>query len=385
MSIIRPAILALEDSPIAEIWRIAQGVPGLIDMIAGEPDAPTPRFICDAATKALEAGHTFYADCRGIPPLRAALRRYLHRLYGVETADERLTVTSSGMGAVQLIAQAVLSPGDKAVAITPCWPNVVRAMQISGAQVIEFPLGRGGNGWSLDLTELEAALTPDVRVLYVASPANPTGWTIQPHEAKALLAMTRARGIALIADEVYHRIVYDRPVSYSFLECAEPDDALFVVNSFSKSWAMPGWRLGWLIAPAGLSRTLEKLVQFNTSGAPAFLQYGAIAALELGEPFITEFVGRCRNGRAIVSRRLAGMRQVREVANEGAFYAMFAVEGVTDMPALCKRLAEEAKIGVAPGSAFGRGAEGLLRLCYAKDGALLEAAMDRLEAVVGRM
>ena len=366
MSIVRDTIEAMPDSPLLEVARLARATSDVIPLFFGEPDVPTPRFIGDAATKALHEGRTFYTHNRGIPELRTAIQRYLHRVYGVSVDDERLAVTSSGMSAVQLICQACLRPGDKAVVVTPAWPNVMRAMEISGAEVLEAPLQRSANGWALDMDALDEACGKGTRMLYIATPANPTGWAISREEAEALMAFTRTRGIILVADEVYHRIVYDRPAALSFLEVSRPDDALFIVNSFSKSWAMTGWRMGWMVSPAGLSPTMEKLIQFNTSGGQEFLQYGAIAALEQGEAFIAEFVGRCREGRAIVSRRLAAMEGVTEIANNGSFYAMFEVDGVDDTLDFCKRLVTEAGIGLAPGMAFGAGAETLVRLCYAK-------------------
>ncbi len=384
MSIVRDTIEAMPDSPLLEVARLARATGDVIPLFFGEPDVPTPKFIGDAAMKALHEGRTFYTHNRGIPELRTAIQRYLQRVYRVSVDDERLAVTSSGMSAVQLICQACIKPGDKTVAITPAWPNVMRAMEISGADVTEVPLHRSANGWALDMDALAEACGEGTRMLYIATPANPTGWAITRAEAQALMDFTRARGIILVADEVYHRIVYDRPAALSFLEVSRPDDALFIVNSFSKSWAMTGWRMGWMVSPAGLAPTMEKLIQFNTSGGQEFLQYGAIAALEHGEAFIAEFVRRCREGRAIVSRRLAAMDGVTEIANNGSFYAMFEVEGVSDTLELCKRLVTEARIGLAPGMAFGAGAETLVRLCYAKSADNLETAMGRLAGFLER-
>ena len=350
MNLVRPEIDAMPDSPILEVWRSGISTPGIIGLWAGEPDEPTPAFICEPAISALRAGHTFYTHNRGIPELRAALARYYRRLYGLTIEDDRLAVTSSGMNAVQVLCQALLGAGSKAVAISPAWPNILRAMTINGAEVVETPLRRSNRGWSLDLEAVDAACAAGVRVLYVASPANPTGWAISREEAEALLMMTRKLNIALISDEVYHRIVYDRPVAFSFLELATPDDNVFIVNSFSKSWAMTGWRIGWLVFPPYFMATAEKLVQFNTSGGQAFLQHGAIAALDEGEAFVEKFVARCRAGRDIVSRRLARMPRVREIAANGAFYSMFEVEGVSDTLAFCKAAVSKARIGLAPAS-----------------------------------
>ena len=383
MPLIRPDIIDMPDSPILEVWRMGAPIPGVIGLWAGEPDMPTPGFICDAAASALNAGKTFYTHNRGIPELRDAISRYLLRLYGTQVVDERIAVTSAGINAVQIVCQALLGAGSKAVAITPSWPNVIRAMTIAGAAVNEVPLARSTSGWSLDVDTVFAACVPGTKLIYLASPANPTGWTIGRAQALALLKFARERGIAILADEVYHRIVYDRPVAFSFLEIASADDAVFVLNSFSKSWAMTGWRLGWLVFPEWFMPTSQKLIEFNTSSAPLFLQYGAVAALDHGEAFVAGFVERCAAGRNLISQRLAAMPRVREIPSEGAFYAMFEVDGVHDTLAFCKQTVTAARVGLAPGSAFGTGAETLIRLCYAKSGTLLDEAMDRFERFLG--
>ena len=379
---IRPAIQALEDSPILDVAREGFYLPDVIRMWAGEPDVPTPRFICEAASAAMFAGKTFYSDNRGTRELRRALIDYHRRLWGVEIADDRIAFTYSGMNAVMQVAQATVQPGDNAVCVTPSWPNVMRAMQINGATVREVPMQRGNDGWTLSLDDVFAACDAATRVIYLASPGNPTGWMIDRDEAESLLAFCRERNIALLSDEVYHRIVYDRPVAFSFHEIARPEDPVFIVNSFSKAWAMTGWRLGWITYPAGCVDAFEKLIQFNTSGGLEFLQAGAIAALDHGEDFVAEFVGRCREAREIVGRRLAAMPRVRAIPDQAAFYAMFSVDGVTDTLAFCKRAVHEARIGMAPGTSFGAGAEGLIRLCYAKTPKLLNEGMDRLERFV---
>ncbi len=382
MGVIRQQIEELEDSPILDVFRSGLGRPGLIAMWAGEPDVPTPDFICDAASRALREGRTFYSHNRGLPELRAALTAYHRRLWNVAIPDGRIALTLSGMNAVMLTAQATVQPGDNIVAITPSWPNIMRAMQINGAAVREVMLARGNDGWRLDLDAVFAACDARTRLIYLASPGNPTGWMIARGEAERLLAFARARGIAILSDEVYHRIVYDRPVGFSFLEIARPDDPLFVVNSFSKAWAMTGWRLGWIVYPESALDAFEKLIQFNTSGGLEFLQAGCIAALERGEDFVRSFVARCAAGREVVNARLDAMPRVRNIPSAGAFYAMFEVDGVDDTLAFCKRAVTQAGLGMAPGTAFGRGAERLVRICYAKSEANLHEAMDRLAKFV---
>ncbi len=382
MGVFRQQIETLEDSPILEVWRAGRHLPNLVPLWAGEADLPTPQFIRDAATAALNAGHTFYSDNRGIPPLRQALIGYLRRLYGVEIPDNRIAVTVSGMNAVMLVAQATVQPGDNIIAITPSWPNIMRAMQMNGAAVREVMLTQGNDGWRLDLDTVFAACDERTKVIYLASPGNPTGWQIERPEAERLLEFCRARGVAILSDEVYHRIVYDRPVAFSFLQIARPEDPVFVVNSFSKAWAMTGWRMGWVTYPAGGLDAFEKIIQFNTSGGIEFLQHGAIAALDQGEEFVSFFVNRCRTAHAIANERLGAIPRVRNIPNSGAFYAMFEVEGVTDTLQFCLRAVQDVRLGMAPGSSFGRGAERLIRICYAKSEENLTEAMDRLERFV---
>jgi len=377
---IRPEIETLEDSRIVEVWKLGFQVPDVIGLWVGEGDLPTPAFICDAAAAALKAGDTFYTHKRGIPELREALVDYHQRLYRIRLADDRLAVTSAGMNAMMLAMECLIGAGDNAVCVTPVWPNIFATIEIMGGQVRHLPLDPTPTGWQLDLDRLFAACDSRTRVVYLASPGNPTGWVMPRAQQQALLDFARRRGIWIVADEVYARLVYDgSPAAPSFLELADPDDALIVVNSFSKAWAMTGWRIGWMVMPARLTVAVDKLIEFNTSGAQPFLQRGCLAAITQGEPFVAEMVARYRAARELVLQRLGGMRRVRIVRPEAAFYVMFGVEGMDDSLAFAKRLVQDARVGLAPGSAFGPGGEGHLRLCFAASPDRLSQAMDRLE------
>jgi aspartate/methionine/tyrosine aminotransferase len=377
---IRPAIEALEDSRIVEVWKLGFQVPDVIGLWVGEGDLPTPAFICDAAAEALKRGETFYTHKRGIPELRQALIDYHQRIYRIRLADDRVAVTSAGMNAMMLAMECLVGPGDNAVCVTPVWPNIFATIEIMGAEVRHLPLDPTPMGWQLDLDRLFAACDERTRLIYLASPGNPSGWVMPRAQQLALLEFARKRGIWIVADEVYARIVYDGALAApSFLELAEPEDALVVVNSFSKAWAMTGWRIGWMIMPGRLTAIVDKLIEFNTSGAQPFLQRGCVAALQQGEPFVAEMVARYRTARDLVLQRLGGMRRVHIVRPEAAFYTMFAVDGMTDSLAFAKHLVHEARVGLAPGSAFGPGGEGHLRLCFAASLDRLSQAMDRLE------
>jgi len=383
MNLTRPSILAMPDSPIIDVWRMGFGREDIIGLWAGESDLATPRRFADAASRALEQGQTFYTQNRGIPALRRAIADYYQRLCDVQVADERIAATSAGMNAVMLVAQAVLNPGDKVVCITPSWPNILNAITIVGGEVVQVPLGFDAHGWHLDLQRLfDACADQKVRAIYWASPGNPTGWMLEGEQQRAVLAFARERTIALIADEVYQRIVYDRPHAPSMLEIADPIDPVFVVNSFSKAWAMTGWRMGWLIYPQGMVETFEKLIQFNTSGGQAFLQAAGVVALNEGEDFVRGFVKRCQRGQGIVLDALAELDNVRVIPNQASFYVMFGVEGISDTLAFCKQAVHEARVGLAPGIAFGEASAQHIRLCYARGEVQLIEAMSRLQSFI---
>ncbi len=380
---IRPQITKLEDSKIVDVWKHGLARQDLIMLAVGEGDLPTPKFIADSAYRAMLAGETFYTHKRGIPELRQALARYHRRHWGVEIADERIAVTSSGMNAMMIAMETAISDGDNLVAVSPVWPNIFATAESLGGEVRMVALDNDGAGWRLDLDKLFAAVDSRTRVIYAATPGNPTGWIMPMEQLQAVIEFCRRKNIWFIADEVYNRLIYDRTVAPSALQLARPTDPVLVVNSFSKAWAMTGWRLGWMVVPLGLAATLDKLLEFNTSGGQAFLQRAAITALDEGEDFVADQVARYRAGRDLVTQRLGGMRRVRLTRSEASMYLMFQVEGETDSHRLALSLVDRARVGLAPGVAFGAGGEGYLRLCFAASSARLAEAMDRLEPILG--
>src|SRR5438309_9343302 len=274
---VRDVIRDLPVSRIAEVSALGFGDPAVIPLWYGEGDLPTPAFIGAAATAALAAGQTFYTYKAGLPELRSAIADYLTGLYARPTGAERIVVSSSGMNALMLVAQALIDPGDNVVIIAPVWPNIAAAVSIMGGEPRLVALDpTPGGGWHLDVERVLAACDARTRAIFVNSPSNPTGWMISAAQIDELLAFARRRGLWLIADEVYGRIVYGNRPAPSFLEQAAPEDRLIVVNSFSKTWAMTGWRLGWMTIPADLLSAMEKLVEFNTSGSPTFLQHAGV-------------------------------------------------------------------------------------------------------------
>jgi aspartate/methionine/tyrosine aminotransferase len=380
---VRDRIHALPGSRIAEISALGMGDPSIIPLWYGEGDLPTPAFIGEAAAAAMRDGHTFYTYKAGLPELRSTIAEYLSGLYRRPIDMGRIAVTSSGMTALMQIAEALIDPGDNLVIIAPIWLNIAAAVGIMGGEPRFVALDSvAGGGWRLDLGRLFAACDARTRGIFVNSPSNPTGWMITDDEIAAILDFARHRGLWIVADEVYGRIVYGNRVAPSFLAQAEPNDRLLVANSFSKSWAMTGWRLGWITMPPELIPIFEKLIEFNTSGSPTFLQHAAITAARDGEPFIESFVARCRAARDAAIDGLQNCRRVEVARPEGAFYAFFRVDGVTDSLAFAKEVLSRTKVGLAPGSAFGPMGEGHLRLCFARDPETVAAAIDRLRPLL---
>ncbi|AFQ48357.1 pyridoxal phosphate-dependent aminotransferase [Burkholderia cepacia] len=379
----RSAVHALRPSLIREVANAGIGVRDVLPFWFGESDRVTPAFIRDAAAAALRDGATFYTHNLGIAPLRDAIAAYVSARHGA-TAVDAIAVTSSGVSALMLAAQMLVGPGDRVVAVTPLWPNLVEIPKILGAQVECVPLGYGDAGWRLDVDRLLAALTPGTRMLFVNSPNNPTGWTMSRDDQQAVLAHCRRHGIWLVADEVYERLAFDAGGARSFLDIASRDERVVVVNSFSKAWAMTGWRLGWLVAPASVMGDLSKLVEYNTSCAPGFIQAAGTVALSDGEPFVRSFVAALRDARDHLVAVLRTLPDVEVQPPPGAMYLFLRLPGADDSLAFCKALVREAGLGLAPGRAFGPEGEGFVRWCYACDPVRLDAGVERLRDFLAR-
>ncbi len=382
---LRPEMLEIRPHAIADIARLAWAEGGVTPLFFGESDLVTPAFIRDAAKKALDDGKTFYGTANGLPDLREALRLYSERLYGIKLDPARVHVPGSAMLAIMMSLQCVVRTGDNVVLIAPVWPSIVIAAETAGAETRLVQLGRSDDGgWKFDLEALAAECDAKTKAIFVCSPCNPNGWVMTREEQQALLDFTRSRGIALIADEVYARIVYDGEAAPSFLQLANGDDLLFVINSFSKSWAMTGWRVGWLIAPEIMAGPLTTLSVVSNTGATMFAQYGALAAIEdpRGEEFVRFMRERCRRGRALVEEMARSSNRILPLRIDGSFYAYLEIDGVTDSKEFARRLVKEAKVGVAPGVSFGPGNESFVRLCFAQDETLLSGALERMMKVL---
>lgn len=386
---VRPEAAQAPTSGIVDVFSYGRGRPGIIPLWVGEGDLPTPAFICEAASRSLAEGETFYTYQRGIPELRQAIARYHERVYGKPFDHERFFVTSGGMPAMQIAFRMVSGPGDEVLIPTPAWPNFVGAITIAGARPVSVPMTVDARGWHLDFERIEQSLTPHTRAIVINSPANPTGWTASLDDLRAVLDLARRHGLWIVADEIYSRFVHDPALtidgrSPSFRDVMAQEDKVLFVQTFSKNWAMTGWRLGWLEAQPALGQVIENLVQYQTSGTPVFVQRAGVAAIADGEHFLHEQIARAHAGREIVDR-LADTGLVELPPPSGAFYAFLRIKGATNSKDIAFRLIDEANVGLAPGSAFGEGGEGYLRLCYLRKAEDLEEAVRRIGAALPRL
>ena len=392
----REAITRLPASKIREVANAGIGRSDVLAFWFGESDEVTPEAVRRAAAQSLHDGETFYAHNLGLPELRQALAGYCSVLHGAVDV-ERIAVTSSGVNALMLAMQMLAGAGDEVVAVVPLWPNLTAQAAIMGATVKRVALRPQQGCWTLDLDELRAAVTPATRVLLLNAPNNPTGWMLTRDEQLAILAHCRGTGTWIVADEVYERLYFGAApptapglgesgplAAPSFLDIAGDDDRLVVAHSFSKSFLMTGWRLGWLVLPRSHLDAMGKLIEFNTSCAPVFVQRGALAALQIAPDFVPAVVQHLRACRDRLLPQLAALPGVEVASPPGGMYAFFRVQGRDDSLAFAKHLVQQHGLGLAPGVAFGDEGEGWLRWCFAsRDPQRLDAGVQRLARALG--
>jgi aspartate/methionine/tyrosine aminotransferase len=374
--------LRVPHSRIRELAEIAMGMDGVLKLYFGESNLPTPEYIKRAAQKAMADGFTFYTENAGLPSLRKALARYYQELQGVELDPAgEIVITASGVQALNVGIRCVLDPCDEALVLTPAWPNGASNVAMFNATAVEIAHPLVGDRYQIDFGALEAAVTPRTRMLLYTSPSNPLGWVATLDEQRQLLEFTRRHNLWLMADEVYERLNYTGPKpttpAPSILKLATRDDAVIVVQSFSKMYCMTGWRLGWLVSRRDLCARAAQLNEFIISHAPSFAQRAAETALLWGENTLAEMLIRLKENRDFCLAALAKMPRVTVPKPDGAFYLFPKIAGVTDSFDFCKRLLMDTHVGLAPGVAFGAGGEGSVRICYAAEKQIVQEAMAR--------
>jgi len=383
MPTVASSALQVPQSGIRELAEMAMKMEGVLKLYFGESNVPTPEYIKRAAWKALEDGYTFYTENAGLPGLRQDLASYYRRVHAVEL-DPRseIVVTGSGVQALNVAIRCALNPGDEALVLTPSWPNHSANVWMDNAVPVEIPLLLRGGRYAVDFSDLEAALTPRTRLLLYTSPSNPLGWVATEEEQEEVLSFVRGHDLWLLADEVYDRLYYRglKPgdAAPSILRKARRDDPVIVAQSFSKTYCMTGWRIGWLVGRSDIAGKATQLNEFIVSHAPSFIQRAAQTALSEGEEELRKMLVRLRENRDFCLEALRQMPGVTVPSPDGAFYLFPKIEGLKDSFAFCRKLLEERRVGLAPGAAFGAGGEGSVRICYAAEREILEQAMERI-------
>ena len=381
---VAPSLSRVPNSRIRELAEMAMAMDGVLRLYFGESNLPTPDYIKQAAVRALADGYTFYSENAGLPSLRRALAAYYERMHGVELDPAgEIVVTASGVQALNMAIRCVIDPGDEGLCLTPAWPNGAAIVAMDNGVPLEMAHLLAGERYEIDFEALESAVTPQTRLLLYSSPSNPLGWTATEEEQDRLLEFARRHGLWLIADEVYERLWYTGQrlgdPAPSILRKATRDDAVIVTQSFSKTYCMTGWRLGWLIARADVAAKAGPLNEFVVSHATSFIQKAAETALAEGEEELLQMLVRLKENRDLCLEALGAMPGVTVPEPSGAFYLFPKIEGLTDSFEFCRRLLLEHKVGLAPGVAFGAGGEGSVRVCYAAERSILEPALARLE------
>lgn len=380
---INHALATIKGDPGTRLVQYARGRADIISLANGEGCLPTPGFIVEAAEAALNKGMTFYDRPLGLDALRREISDYYGRIYDCNVASERIFITNSGSNALNIALRGILNEGDEVVAVTPIWKNLLGVVELAGAHVRQVPLTLEKESWELDLDQLFEACSEKTKALLIVSPANPTGWIADDNTIKAILDFARSRNLWVISDEVYGRLTYDMPHAPSFLEHAGDHDYLMTINSFSKAWAMTGWRLGWITGPAFMAEKIRCLIQYSNLCASPFIQHAGIAALNDGEDFIANQLTSWAKSREFVMGKLRQNPKVNCGWPEAGFYAFFKHQDLPDCEEFCKALVDDAGLLLVPGASFGKDCKGFVRLSFACSRNKIEKAMDRLEQKIG--
>jgi aspartate/methionine/tyrosine aminotransferase len=380
---VRNELAAVAESPMVQIATIAEGMPGSLKLCYGESDLPTPPFICDAVHQAALAGHTFYTHTAGSPALRQAIAEKIFALHGVQYAPSEVMATVGASMAIYAAIRAFVGSGDNAIVISPAYAIFANGVVMSGGEPRAVPLAREGPRFRLDLDRVRAGIDRHTRMLIVNSPSNPTGWVISEDEQRALIDLADEHDLVLLADEVYERLIYDgRNIAASFARLAANHDRVIVVNSFSKTYNMTGWRLGWAQTSEATIKTMYRAVEFMTSNPTAAVQQAGIVALRDGEPYIRQLREQYAARREQVTRAFASLPGVSLPDPQGAFYAFPKISAASDSAAFTAALVRETGVALAPGSGFGRDGEGYIRVCFASTEQTISEALSRLRNFV---
>ncbi|AHG89949.1 aminotransferase class I and II [Gemmatirosa kalamazoonensis] len=368
---------------VAEARRRAAEGHDVVRLDIGEPDLPTPAHIVEAGVAALRAGATRYVAPAGIPPLRAAIAD-VQRTRGVAATAEQVVVTSGAKPMLLYALLALVQRGDEVLVPDPGYPGYAAAARIAGARVRHYPLARDGAQFRLDVDALRAAVRERTRVLVLNTPQNPTGCVLDDHERLAIAELAEERDLWVVSDEIYDGLRYDDRAASSVAALPGMAARTVVVDGFSKTYAMTGWRLGYGVMPSSLVPAVTALVNESTTCAPAFVQHAGLAALTGPQDDAIAMRELFRARRDALVAGLRGVAGVRAEAPDGAFYVFADVAGLLrageTCVALADRLLREHDVACIPGAAYGRRGEGMLRLAFTTSEERIREAVTRIRA-----
>jgi len=374
---------AVPASGIRKFFDLLATIDDVISLGVGEPDYVTPEPIRRAAIESIEIGETHYTSNYGLPELRERLSAHIEQLYGVHySPKDEIIITSGSSEALDIAFRALLDPGDEVLSADPCYVAYLPSVAMAGGCFTPVPT-YAENDFRLLAADVEAAISPRSKVLLIGYPSNPTGATMGREDLLALGEVAERHDLAVISDELYDRMTYVGEHT-CFASLPGMHGRTVLLGGFSKAYAMTGWRLGWVAAPAPLAEAVMKVHQYVMMSAPTAAQYAGVAALEHGEAFVQEMVAEYDRRRRLI---VDGFRAIGLPTFEprGAFYTFpdISVTGL-DSVTFSERLLQEERVAVVPGNAFGPSGEGYVRACYASGYEAIERAIERIGRFVQR-
>ena len=375
--LLAPAAKAMRPSGIRKFFDLAADMPHCISLGVGEPDFKTPWSVRDAGIRSLELGRTKYTANSGLKELRGEICNYLQRRFDLHYKEENILVTVGGSEAIDLTIRAVVQPGDEVIIPEPCFVCYEPITQLTGGVPVHIAT-RAEDQFRLTADQLRAAITPRTKLLIFPYPNNPTGAVMSAAEMEEIAAVLRETNVLVLSDEIYSELTYglDRHVSIASLPGMA--ERTIVVNGFSKSYAMTGWRLGYAAGPAPLVKVMTKIHQSCIMSAPTTSQYAAITALRQCDDQIEMMRDEYNRRRRYVVKALNDMG-LTCFEPRGAFYVFPSIQisGLTSSE-FCEQLLREKEVAIIPGSAFGASGEGYARISYAYSVDQLQTAMKRI-------
>ena len=379
-TILNPQVQALKPSGIRRFFDIASEMDDVISLSIGEPDFTTPWHIREEGIRSLEKGKTWYSPNRGFEQLRTEISRYMDRRYGLAYDQKsQVLVTVGGSEAIDMALRALVCPGDEVIIVEPSFVCYDPLTRMAGGVPVSIATTEETK-FRLTAAQLEAAITPKTKLLVLPFPSNPTGAVLRRKDLEEIAAVVRRHNLFVLSDEIYAELTYGSEPHVSIAQMEGMQERTVVINGFSKTYAMTGWRLGFAVGPAEVIGQMTKLHQFGIMSAPTMAQYAAIEALKNGDSDIEYMREQYDMRRRLIVDRLNAMG-LTCFEPEGAFYVFPSIKstGLTSEK-FCERLIYSHRVAVIPGSAFGECGNGYVRISYAYSIRNIQQALDRIEA-----